>query len=125
AAGAAGALGHDDVPVRIAVTCVAFCLLASGLYAVNDVHDAPEDRLHEKKRCRPVAAGELGERSALALGVTLIAFGHTMCGLVRHGVLVRAGAGEAPDELILQDRLLQLAAVAWLVLFALSVHAAS
>jgi hypothetical protein len=38
---------------------------------------------------------------------------------------VRAGAGEAPEELILRDRLLQLAAVAWLVLFALSVHAAS
>jgi hypothetical protein len=31
AAGAAGALGHDDVPVRVGVTCVAFCLLASGI----------------------------------------------------------------------------------------------
>src|SRR5437660_522705 len=37
AAGAAGALGRDDVPVRVALACVAFCLLASGIYAINDV----------------------------------------------------------------------------------------
>ena len=30
AAGAAGALGHDDVPARVALATAAFCLLASG-----------------------------------------------------------------------------------------------
>jgi decaprenyl-phosphate phosphoribosyltransferase len=44
--------------------------------------------------------------------------------LLRYGTLVRAGAGEAPDELILHDRLLQVAAIAWLLLFAFGVHAA-
>src|SRR5271165_2403372 len=34
AAGAAGALGHDDVPVRVALACAAFCMLASGIYAI-------------------------------------------------------------------------------------------
>ena len=63
AAGAAGALGHDDVPVRVGLACVAFCLLASGIYAINDVRDAPEDRLHPRKRHRPVAAGELDPRA--------------------------------------------------------------
>jgi decaprenyl-phosphate phosphoribosyltransferase len=29
AAAAAGALGHDDVPARVALACVAFCLLSS------------------------------------------------------------------------------------------------
>ena len=56
AAGAAGALGHDDVPVRVGLAFVAFCMLASGLYAINDVRDAAEDRLHSRKRHRPVAA---------------------------------------------------------------------
>ena len=83
AAGAAGALGHDDVPVRVGVTCVAFCLLASGIYAVNDVRDAQEDRLHPRKRHRPVAAAELDSRLALAFGVTLLLCGLVMCGLVR------------------------------------------
>ncbi len=49
AAGAAGALGHDDVPVRVAMAFVAFCLLASGIYAINDVRDAAEDRLHPRQ----------------------------------------------------------------------------
>ena len=30
APGAAGALGYDDVPARVLVTCAAFCLLSGG-----------------------------------------------------------------------------------------------
>src|SRR5262249_37899607 len=75
AAGAAGALGHDDVPSRVAVAFAAFCLLASGLYAINDVHDAAEDRRHPVKRGRPVASGELRPAFALALGLGLIVVG--------------------------------------------------
>jgi decaprenyl-phosphate phosphoribosyltransferase len=83
AAGAAGALGHDDVPLRVGLACVAFCLLASGIYAINDVRDAAEDRLHPVKRQRPVAAGELTPRAALMLGIGLILVGLAMCVEVR------------------------------------------
>src|SRR6201994_295597 len=83
AAAAAGALGHDDVPVRVSLACVAFCLLASGVYAINDVIDAPEDRLHPKKCRRPVAAGELSPFHAAAIGALLVAAGLTMCLLIR------------------------------------------
>ena len=62
APGAAGALGRDDVPVRVTVACLAFCLLSSGIYAINDVRDVHEDRRHPRKRFRPVAAGELPRR---------------------------------------------------------------
>jgi decaprenyl-phosphate phosphoribosyltransferase len=79
AAGAAGALGHDDVPGRVTVAFVAFCLLASGIYAINDVRDVHEDRLHPKKRFRPVAAGELGRRTAGAIGVALLVVGLGLC----------------------------------------------
>ncbi len=72
AAGAAGALGHDDVPGRLAVACVAFCLLTSGIYAINDVRDVDEDRRHPRKRHRPVAAGEIDPRIATGLGLSLI-----------------------------------------------------
>jgi decaprenyl-phosphate phosphoribosyltransferase len=44
--------------------------------------------------------------------------------LLRYGVLLQRGAGEAPEDLLLGDRLLMLAGLAWLVLFALGVHAA-
>ena len=79
AAGAAGALGDDEVPPRVALAFIAFCLLASGIYAINDVRDAPEDRLHPRKRFRPVAAGELEPRAGLALGIGLMAAGLVVC----------------------------------------------
>src|SRR5579884_3687905 len=92
AAGAAGALGHDDVPVRVTLACAAFCLLASGIYAINDVRDAEEDRKHPRKRYRPVAAGELSPTAALGLGIVLMVSGLALCGLVRPP-LVLVGMG--------------------------------
>jgi decaprenyl-phosphate phosphoribosyltransferase len=88
AAGAAGALGHDDVPVRVGLACLAFCLLASGIYAVNDVHDAMEDRAHPRKRLRPVAAGELDPRAAASLGLALMLTGLMMCVEIRPALAV-------------------------------------
>jgi decaprenyl-phosphate phosphoribosyltransferase len=92
AAGAAGALGHDDVPGRVGLACAAFCLLASGLYAINDVRDAAEDRLHPRKRFRPVAAGELDPQLAVGLGVSLILGGLAICLSIRP-LLALVGAG--------------------------------
>jgi decaprenyl-phosphate phosphoribosyltransferase len=92
AAGAAGALGRDGVPGRVALACVAFCLLASGIYAINDVRDIDEDRQHPRKRYRPVAAGELDPRAATALGLGLMLAGLALCALVRP-LLAVVGAG--------------------------------
>jgi decaprenyl-phosphate phosphoribosyltransferase len=44
--------------------------------------------------------------------------------LARYGLLLRRGGGEAPEELLLEDRFLQLLALARTIVFALSVHAA-
>jgi decaprenyl-phosphate phosphoribosyltransferase len=79
AAGAAGALGHDDVPGRVGAACFAFCLLSSGIYAINDVRDRFEDRLHPRKRFRPVAAGSLSPEAAIVLGAALTAVGLGLC----------------------------------------------
>jgi decaprenyl-phosphate phosphoribosyltransferase len=92
AAGAAGALGTDDVPVRVLLAGGAFCLLASGVYAINDVRDAEEDRRHPRKRFRPVAAGELSPRAAVGLGVGLIGAGIALCAAIRPA-LAGVGAG--------------------------------
>ena len=45
--------------------------------------------------------------------------------LLRYVWLVRSGAGEAPEELLLSDRWLAGAGILWLVVFALGVHAAA
>jgi 4-hydroxybenzoate polyprenyltransferase len=54
---------------------IAFCLIASGFYSINDVLDAEQDRLHPIKRLRPVASGEVSPRTAMTLGITLIVSG--------------------------------------------------
>jgi decaprenyl-phosphate phosphoribosyltransferase len=92
AAGAAGALGHDDVPGRVTVAFAAFCLIASGIYAINDVRDAAEDRLHPRKRRRPIAAGELSAPAGLVLGATLMLAGLVACTLVSDLLLAVAVA---------------------------------
>jgi 4-hydroxybenzoate polyprenyltransferase len=50
---------------------VAYCAASSASYLVNDVRDVDSDRVHPIKRARPVARGELSQRSALALAGTL------------------------------------------------------
>ncbi len=92
AAGAAGALGRDDVPLRVGVACIAFCMLASGIYAVNDVRDREEDRRHPRKRHRPIAAGELEPLPALVLGFGLMVAGLALCAAVRP-LLLLVGLG--------------------------------
>jgi decaprenyl-phosphate phosphoribosyltransferase len=82
APGAAGALGHDGVPIRVGLATAAFCLLASGIYAINDARDAGEDRLHPVKRHRPVAAGELDPRIAITFGAWLIVVGIGICAAI-------------------------------------------
>lgn len=52
-----------------------FCLLSSGVYAINDARDVRQDRRHPDKRNRPVAAGEISVAGALAWGAFWIVAG--------------------------------------------------
>lgn len=74
---ASGQLFQLDVLGHAALAFVAFCMISATVYLVNDVHDVAEDRLHPKKRFRPIAAGELKVPAALVLaGVcAVIGFG--------------------------------------------------
>lgn len=70
---AAGALADPVTFARVAAAAGIFCLAASGVYYVNDALDAEADRLHPVKRHRPIAAGLIGVRAGLAIGVALLA----------------------------------------------------
>lgn len=54
---------------------VAFSLVASATYIVNDLFDLDSDRHHDSKRHRPFAAGALSVEAGLALCVALLASG--------------------------------------------------
>src|SRR5712692_8065294 len=59
---AAGVIAHGDVPAKVALAFVAFSMVSSAGYLVNDVGDADEDRHHPVKRQRPIAAGLVSPR---------------------------------------------------------------
>lgn len=68
---AAGLLFHPNVLTNAALAFVAFCLVSATIYLINDIRDVEEDRLHPRKRFRPIAAGELSPRAGWVLaGVT-------------------------------------------------------
>jgi 4-hydroxybenzoate polyprenyltransferase len=51
---------------RALAAFAAYCAASSAAYLLNDLRDAPADRLHPVKRRRPIARGELPVRAAAA-----------------------------------------------------------
>ena len=49
-----------------------FCLLTGAVYIVNDLVDRQGDRLHPKKKYRPIAAGRLKPGAAMVWAVVLM-----------------------------------------------------
>jgi len=64
-------LGDAAYVARSALAIAAFCALAGAVYAFNDVRDVALDRAHPTKQHRPIAAGELAERTALVAAIAL------------------------------------------------------
>jgi 4-hydroxybenzoate polyprenyltransferase len=60
---------HDVLEATL--TFVSFCLISSAGYYVNDLVDVELDRMHPKKRFRPLAARELSEGAARAIAPLL------------------------------------------------------
>src|SRR5215216_3914491 len=67
-----GKLLEPTAVASATMAALAFCLLSSGFYLLNDVRDREGDRHHPVKRLRPVAAGELTPRTAAFVGAILI-----------------------------------------------------
>ncbi len=63
-----------------------FCLLASGVYAFNDVVDRQSDRAHPVKRNRPVAAGLISTRAALGVAAALLTGSIALAFSISHGL---------------------------------------
>ena len=75
APGAAGVLDNwTSLSMTLAVF-VAFCMVSSGTYYWNDIHDVEADRQHPTKRNRPIANGSVPIGIAKAIGSFLLVGG--------------------------------------------------
>ena len=71
----AGKFNEFDAVTAALITFVAFCLISSAGYFLNDLIDVELDRKHPKKRFRPLAAGELSETAAKVIAPVVAAIG--------------------------------------------------
>lgn len=54
------------------IAFVAFCLISSTVYVLNDIVDIEKDKLHPKKCMRPLASGAIKKNNAIVLGLILV-----------------------------------------------------
>ena len=70
---AAQELEKVDLLLQAACAFAAFSWVASSVYVLNDLIDLPNDRLHQQKRRRPFASGDLSLAAGFAMVPALIA----------------------------------------------------
>jgi len=75
APGAAGVLDNWSFLSETLLVFVAFCMVSSGTYYWNDIHDVDADRQHPTKRNRPIAKGSLPLGVAKVVGTALLVGG--------------------------------------------------
>lgn len=64
------------------VAFLAFSFIASSVYILNDVKDADKDRLHPKKRFRPIASGKVSKKQAVIFWIFLFTISILLMGLI-------------------------------------------
>jgi decaprenyl-phosphate phosphoribosyltransferase len=80
---ALGVLNEWSSLGKTLVVFLAFCLVASGTYYWNDIMDVEQDRLHPKKRNRPIASGAVPLPVARVVGSVLLLTGPALAYAVR------------------------------------------
>ena len=61
-----------DRLLRAVILALAFCLISSAIYVINDISDVEKDRNHKVKRNRPIASGQLSFPCAWVLFAVLL-----------------------------------------------------
>ena len=64
--------------IEACVLMLAFCLISSAIYVLNDISDVEKDRMHEEKKKRPIAAGKIAIPRAWILMICLMFAGFGM-----------------------------------------------
>lgn len=78
--------------LRVFTAVVLFCLISGLTYTINDILDVEVDRLHPRKKNRPIASGRLSLRSAriFAVILALLSFSAAFALSVNFGIICLA-----------------------------------
>ncbi|MCB1136765.1 MAG: decaprenyl-phosphate phosphoribosyltransferase, partial [Chlamydiia bacterium] len=82
------AWNEPGMTLKVTAIAIAFCMMSSAIYTVNDILDRERDRKHPRKSKRPVASGAVSVVAASRLGVIL-----ALSALVIAGYSSTAAAG--------------------------------
>ena len=67
-----GLLFDFNYVIYLSLGFIAFCLLSSSAYIINDLIDIKKDQLHPFKKSRPIASGEVQPREAMMIFTIII-----------------------------------------------------
>src|SRR5690606_10421645 len=70
---------------------LAFCLVSSAVYVINDISDVEADRAHKKKRFRPIASGDVSIPEARIVFVILLALAIAICFIMNVKFIIAIG----------------------------------
>jgi 4-hydroxybenzoate polyprenyltransferase len=76
---------------RALVATAAFCLAASAVYVVNDIRDRDSDRLHPRKKDRPLASRQVSVPAAAAFSAVLLVAGAAVAATLGPVTLIVVG----------------------------------
>ena len=65
-------LNHAPSVLKTLYTCIAFCMVCSAIYVINDLKDVSEDRLHPTKKYRPLASNRITASEAVGFSIALL-----------------------------------------------------
>jgi 4-hydroxybenzoate polyprenyltransferase len=69
----AGQLLNSELFTKNVLAFFAFCAVSSCVYIINDIIDVEADRVHKKKRFRPIASGEISIKQAIIILIIISA----------------------------------------------------
>lgn len=64
-----GEFDRPDLVLKAFIAFFAFSFISSATYVFNDLADVEKDRLHPKKKSRPIASGAVSKPTAVGIGI--------------------------------------------------------
>jgi len=83
-----GQLFEADVFYNVVLGFIAFSLISSATYIINDIRDVNKDRLHPFKKARPIASGKITINEAIVVFIIILSVGFFLASTLGSAFLI-------------------------------------